>query len=307
VKLQPYPLIPSRSTFAKRILLFVNGYRPSSIGHSFEDNFADIRKNGLEFPNSSNLIYSYDRFDYWRPWQKMDERFEERINPTEIYYADGHHSVSTSNHGSLLNFTKLSAQYPKRCSNPKKHKCFTTELKSTGIFGAKDVVTFDMLPQESNKKGFKLRRENGRVAAQNLLMMCNEIPNKSSNDTLYIVAHSMGYAYALGMIEELRGKVHFGGFYIIAPENAEEGSVKSEEWKEVWQYGSRLSKKSKDAPCLQDGIAPQTGVGGLGESHRIYIPNQLYKRKGFFDSHFIGYYSWILDLDHLEKGSIKQR
>lgn len=292
---------------AKRILLFVNGYRPSSIGHSFEDNFADIKKNGLEFPNSSNLIYNYDRYDYWRPWQQMDKRFEERINPAEIYYADGHHSVSTSNHGSLLNFSTLSAQYPKRCSNPMKHKCVMTELKSTGIFGAKKVLTYDMLPHQSNKKGFNLRKEKGRIAAQNLLMMCNEIPNKSSNDTLYIVAHSMGYAYAIGMIEELRGKIHFGGFYIIAPENAGQGSVKPEEWKEVWQYGSRWSQKSKDAPCLQDGIAPQTAAKGLGERNRIYIPNQFYKRKGFFDSHFIGYYSWIFDLEQGEKGAIRQR
>jgi len=214
---------------AKRILLFVNGYRPTSIGHSFEDNFVDIKKKGFEFPNSSNLIYNYDRYDYWRPWQQMDVRFQERINPTEVYYADGHHSVSTSNHGSLLNFSKLSAQFPKRCSNPKKHTCFFTKMKSTGIFGAKKVLTYDMLPQESNKKGFELRREKGRIAAKNLLMMCNEIPNNSSNDTLYIVAHSMGYAYALGMIDELRGKIYFGGFYIIAPENAGQGSVKLEE------------------------------------------------------------------------------
>jgi hypothetical protein len=292
---------------AKRILLFVNGYRPSSIGHSFEDNFADIKKNGLELPNSSNLIYNYDRYDYWQPWQQMDTRFQERINPTEIYYADGHHSVSTSNHGSLLNFSTLSAQYPKRCSDPKKHTCLETDIKSTGIFGVKTVHTYDMLPHESNKKGFKMRRENGRIAAQNLMMMCNEIPNKSSNDTLYIVAHSMGYAYSLGMIEELRGKIHFGGFYIIAPENAGQGTVKRDEWKEVWQYGSRLSKKSKDAPCLQDGIAPQTAVGGLGEFYRSYIPNQFYKRKGFFDSHFIGYYTWIFDLKPGEKGAIRQR
>jgi hypothetical protein len=32
-----------------------------------------------------------------------------------------------------------------------------------------------------------------------------------------IVCHSMGYAYALGMLEVLKGKVSFGRLYIIAP------------------------------------------------------------------------------------------
>lgn len=292
---------------AKRILLFVNGYRPTSVGHSFEDRFMDIKAKGLEFPNSSNLIYSFDRFDYWRPWNEIDLLFQKRINPTDSYYADGHFSVSTSNYKSLIDFTTISAQYPKRCSNPKKHNCYKIQLKSTGFFGDKERNTYHVLPTDPNRKGFRIRKENGQIAAKNMLMMLNEIPNRSLNDTLYIVAHSMGYAYALGMIDEFRGKVHFGGFYIIAPENASQGDVLVNEWKEVWQYGSKWNKKEKDAPCLQDGVAPQFCAGGLSEANRAYIPNHFYKRKGFFDSHFVGYFTWIFDIDQGEKGAIKQR
>ena len=292
---------------AKRILLFVNGYRPTSVGHTFEDNFKDIRENGLEFLQTSNLIYTFDRFNYWSPWQNIDAKFKKRINPNDVYYADGHFSVSTSNYESLLNFTRITAQYPKRCRNPKGHTCFKTKVPSTGFLGNKEIDTYDFLPTKPNKQGFKERKRNGRLAGKNLSMMFNEIPNRSDNDTLYIIAHSMGYAYALGIIEELRGKIHFGGFYIIAPENASSGKVNLKEWKEVWQYGSKWNKFEKDAPCLQDGVAPQTCAAGLEETNRAYIPANQFRRKGFFDSHFVGYYSWIFQLDPSDKGYIRQR
>jgi hypothetical protein len=148
---------------------------------------------------------------------------------------------------------------------------------------------------------------NGQIAGRSLLQELNEIPNKSENDTLYIVAHSMGYAYALGMIKELRGRISFGGLYIIAPENAFCGRIRPKEWKEVWQYGSNFNKGKEDAPCLQDGVAPQTAVSGLTNAQRCYIPPGLYATKGYFDSHFIGYYSWIFNIHQGHKGAIRQR
>ena len=289
----------------KRILVFVNGYRPTSVGHSFEDNFEDIRNKGLEYPNSSNIIYTFDRYDYWRPWNEMDIQFQKRINPTDTYYADGHFSVATSNHKSLLNFTTIAAVYPKRCEKGK-HKCYSTKMTSSGFFGGKEMKTTDLHRTEPNWEGFKTRVNNGRIAGKNLLQVFNEIPNRSENDTIYFVAHSMGYAYALGIIRELRGKIQFGGFYIIAPENASCGKVLLDEWKEVWQYGSNFNKKGGDAPCLLDGVAPQVLAGGLKKENRRYIPADLYDEKGFFDSHFVGYYSWIFDIPKGQKGSIRQ-
>lgn len=283
---------------AKRILLFVNGYRPTSIGHSFEENFADIQEKGLEFPDSRNLVYTFDRYEYWKPWNAIDSKFEKRINPSETFYADGHFSVSTSNHRSLINFTTTSAAYPKRCSNKKKHHCYTNH-SAKNLLGSRMVRTVNMHRTRPNKRGFNKRLNAGHIAGRNIYQMLNEVPNRSENDTLYIVAHSMGYAYALGIIEELRGKIQFGAFYIIAPENASAGKVRVFEWQEVWQYGSRFQKGKGDAPCLLDGVAPQVRANGLRNSNRIYIPEKLYRKKGFFDSHFIGYYTWVL---HIEKG-----
>ncbi|MES2589533.1 MAG: hypothetical protein V4622_11190 [Bacteroidota bacterium] len=291
---------------AKRILVFVNGYRPTSIGHTFEENFNDIKNKGLEFPNSKNYIYDFDRYDYWTPWNNINLLFQKRINPNETYYADGHFSVGTSNYRSIMTFTQVSQQYPKRCANKNKHHCYkkTTNSLKESIFS--NSKTIDDLKMRANKKGFNLRKSKGRLAARNLLQILNEIPKSSENDTLYLIAHSMGFAYAQGMIEELKGKINFGSYYIIAPENAKSGKVNESEWQEVWQYGSRFNTTKFDAPCLQDGVAPQTKASGLSDSKRIYIPSKLYSKRGFFDSHFIGYYSWILDISQGKKGSVRQ-
>lgn len=290
---------------ARRILLFVNGYRPTSSGQTLEENFDDITKNGLEYANSINLIYDFDRYDYWRPWKEIDLLFTARINPEETFYADGHFSVETSNHRSLLNFTTLSTSYPERCKNPKKHVCKTQEQRS--IFGTRTTKTIEMFNLKPNVKGFNERKRNGRIAGKNLAQMLGEIPNRSQNDTLYVVAHSMGFAYAQGIIEELRGKINFGSFYIIAPENASAGKIQLDEWQEVWQYGSNFEKDRLNAPCLTDGIAPQVAVSGLSLAERVFIPEMYYRKRGFFDSHFIGYYTWIFDITKGKKGYIRQR
>ncbi len=292
----------------RRILLFVNGYRPTSLGRTFEENFEDIRKHGLEFPNSKNLIYDFDRYSYW-DWGKsmqMTELFAQRINPTEVYFADGHFTVETSNHRSLLNFSTLSTEYPHRCPEGH-HVCQKTTVKEWYFFSSKEVETANLLRMKPNKKGFEIRRTSGKVAGRNLEMMLNELPNLSANDTLFIVAHSMGYAYSLGIVDQLRGKINFGGFYIVAPENASSGAINPMEWKEVWQYGCDFQRYADDQPCLLDGIAPQVRVAGLPADQRVFIPEKYYNRMGFFDSHFIGYYNWIFDIPKNGSGYIRQR
>jgi hypothetical protein len=290
---------------AKRVLLFVNGYRPTSLGQNFEENFRDIRKNGIEYPDSRNMIYNFDRYEYWRPWRNIDAKFEKRINPSETYYADGHFSVKTSNYRSMVQFTDISTRYPKRCSNQNHHVCQDQGQKSW--FKSADRQTHRLLPNNPNYEGFKKRMKNGEIAGQNLLQQLNEIPNSSSNDTLFIVAHSMGYAYALGMIKVLRSKINFGGFYIIAPENAGAGNLNASEWREIWQYGIDHEKYKSNAPCMLDGVAPQVLAKGLSQKQQIFMPEKLYRRFGFFDSHFIGYYDWILELGDGDKGGINQR
>jgi hypothetical protein len=291
---------------ASRILLFVNGYRPTVFGADLQEAFSVIQQKGLEFPNSDNLLYDFDRFDYWQPWNNIAGLFQKRINPSEVLYADGHFSVATSNYKNILAFTEASNRYPKRCSNPKKHHCYATITTRSNFFGGtKKENTLDLLPLKSNKKGFELRYENGKIAGLNLLQRLNEIPNRSQNDTLFIVSHSMGYAYSLGMIDVVRGHINFGGFYCIAPENARAGKINTSEWKEVWQYGSKLWGKA-EAPCMQDGVAPQQLAQGLSHKKHVSFPKNTYRHRGFFNSHFVGYYTWIFDLQPKKNGFIRQ-
>jgi hypothetical protein len=258
-----------------------------------------IGNNGVEFPNSSNVLFATDRFDYWRPWGNFDQRIMNRIKPNEVYYADGHHSVASSNHGSVFNFAKAAAEYPKPCKG--KHRC-----KFSKTTAGTKLETLDMLPFTSNKKGFNLRRKNGRIAGRNLYQLLNEVPGNSGNDTLFIVAHSMGYAYSLGMVEALRNKCVFGEYYIFAPENAEAGKVIQSEWNTVYQYGSIPKGARKQAPCLQDGVAPQTKTNGLSAQNRLTFPVSHYKKMGFTGSHFIGFYDWVFEIPQGEKGAITQ-
>jgi hypothetical protein len=223
-----------------------------------------------------------------------------------VWYADGHHAVSTSNHRSLLNFSTNSGIYPKPCPGGKgkevKHTC-----EKTIITGGKEINTLSLLATKPNNEGFEFRRKQGKIAGKNLLQQLNEMPNRSENDTLFVVAHSMGYAYALGMIDVLKGKIQFGAFYIIAPENAAAGKVLPGEWTDIWQYGAKLSGRNAHPPCEQDGVAPQFIAKGLNESHRVYFPENQRHKMGYFESHFIGYYTWIFDLQPGEKGFIQQR
>ena len=109
----------------------------------------------------------------------------------------------------------------------------------------------------------------------------------------------MGYAYALGITDALKGKVPFGRFYVIAPENACSGEIDLDAFEEVWQYGSNLGEPGEDPIHQQDGVAPQCAVRGLPEldrqniekGGRIFIPDS--EPKGFLQSHSIENYKWI--------------
>lgn len=285
---------------AKRILVFVNGYRPVSTNQSMSDFLGTFQEKGVEFPDSKNQLFSMDRFAYWEPWNQFNERFQQRIQADEIWYADGHHSVSTSNHRSVINFAGTAAVYPKACKG-NAHHCYRTKLPSNQL-----VKTMSLLATSPNYDGFDLRYQHGRIAGKNLLQVLNEAPNYSKNDTLYIVSHSMGHAYAMGMCAELRGNIQFGECYILAPENAIGKTFDVTPWKSVWQYGAVRTGKFKHAPCQQDGVAAQSLVKGLSLQQRIPFPSSHSKQMGFFDSHFVGYYTWIFDIPKGKSGYVPQ-
>jgi hypothetical protein len=221
-------------------------------------------------------------------------------------YVDGHHGVGTSNHQSVGQFAEAFGN-----SLLLKQYCEDYYWVNCQNMGRQHLHTFP------NISGFNKRASSGAKAAEDLINKINQgiiIFNKQT-DTLDIVAHSMGYAYAVGMINELKKhNIHFGRFYIIAPENACSGGCDWTMFKEVWQYGSNLGEPDEDRPCDQDGVAPQCGAPGLEflpnaktNGGRVFIPKK-WKPKGFLDCHTVANYTWIFsNIKVGELGYIKPR
>jgi hypothetical protein len=225
-------------------------------------------------------------------------------------------SITTSNHRTISNFycsaKKMISTFPE--SGKEAGLKYGDNLLCLSIKGAVLRYSIDhacdgaKLNTDPNSVGFLKRVGKGNLAGQNLLKAMNNnktiFKNKDGNivDTLDIVCHSMGYAYALGMIDALKGKVPFGRFYIIAPENASSGG--SDNWSqftEVWQYGSNENDTSGTPPDKQDGVAPQAKAQNLPEGYRVYIPTDGSVPRGFISSHSIGNYMWIFN-GKLKKG-----
>ncbi|MEY4659583.1 MAG: hypothetical protein RJB36_1349, partial [Bacteroidota bacterium] len=170
----------------------------------------------------------------------------------------------------------------------------------------KKVNTVDLLATSPNYDGFNVRFKNGKIAGYNLLQVLNEAPNFSQNDTVYIVSHSMGHAYALGMATVLKGHVQLGDYFAIAPENPVGKRMDVHPWKHIWQYGTFRSGPYKQAPCQQDGVAPQSLIKGISSFQRISFPTSFGNQLGFFNSHFVGYYTWIFDIEAGKAGHVPQ-
>jgi hypothetical protein len=222
-------------------------------------------------------VTSKDRYHYW---YKLDDRFIDTLKPTEYYYLDASMSVKTSNHRSFIRFG------------------ISWYLSNHLLNRKKGGLNFNRLNQKSNEKGFVYRREKGRIGGKTLQMVLHT----KVKDTLDIVCHSMGYAYSLGIIDELSDKVVLGNIYILSPENASQDGVDWSKFLQVWQYGSNLDQPNPDPLWEQDGIAPQTQVKGLffDQHHgRSFLPKD-WPIKNFIDSHQPYNYDWIFQ--RIKKG-----
>ncbi|MEO6305798.1 MAG: hypothetical protein ABIP51_21795, partial [Bacteroidia bacterium] len=277
--------IKNTQTF-KNLILFVNGYRPIVNG----DGDGDIRNLiTLEYPASINQIEYGDSRGYW---QGIDAKFMERIGTRTSVYADGHHSVATSNHFTAVKFND---GYLKSIILKKSCGLFPNSTLCLNC-GSEFLHT-----NPAHPAGFNIRKTSGENAAQDLLQRINDgsiIFNKLT-DTLDIVAHSMGYAYAVGMVNVLiNANIHLGRFYILAPENACSGGNDWSKFKEVWQYGSNLGQPNQAPLWDQDGVAPQCPVQGINtlpqttKGGRAFIPDD-YEKKGYLESHTVKNYDWI--------------
>lgn len=252
----------------QRVVVFANGYRGPTTNRD----------------ESDNLVTNKDRYHYW---YKIDNLFIERLDPAVSYYIDGSLNIKTSNHNNMASFA-------------------ISFLRSTFILRRKNARdNYKLLNSNANVEGFYTRKEKGRIAAQAFLSaLCNSPACRETKDTVDIVSHSMGYAYSLGFIEELKGKVVFGKVYILAPENGCLDSVDWNMFEEVWQYGSNLGEKNADPVWEQDGVAPQCKVKGIEslpscKGGRVCIPKD-WPNKNFIDSHQLYNFYWIFE--RIKKG-----
>jgi len=254
------------------VVIFSNGYRGP-------------KKNRDE---TDNLITKTDRFRYW---MKLDKLIINRIKPDDYFYIDGSNDIATSNHRSMTNFS-LSISRIKALRKKEKN-----------------AYEFKHLNTSPNLEGFMLRKKRGEIAANAYLALrCNSPTCLEVKDTIDVVCHSMGYAYALGFVETIKDYVVFGKMYIIAAENASCDGTNWKMFQEVWQYGSNLDQINPDPVWEQDGIAPQSQVKNLDSAFvggRVFFPPSV-KKKNFIDSHMLKQYHWIIkDLKPGDPGYIK--
>jgi hypothetical protein len=227
-------------------------------------------KHDHELPD--NKIHLKDPTGYW---YKLDDTIQKRFADCQTIYFDAHHPIYTSTH------RKMS-------------KAVRSYLFSRFCWLRKDSRW--VLNKTINESGFRQRVENGRLAG---IALKNELQGKGPCK-VHFVCHSMGYAYMLGMIDELIGYVDFGKALILSPEGANTAGSDWALFEEVWQYGARANDAAADPIFLQDGIAPQEPVVGIEQlpsttkGGRVYIPTTYPKRKlGFIKSHHLAYYDWF--------------
>ncbi len=289
----------------KRYLVFSNGYRGP-----------------LENWNESDgMVTTNDRFGYWG---SIDNSFmsADKLDIKTAYYIDGSFRIWTSNHINFAGFagsmSGLSDQY--------KSDNVTNLEHGVKLEGPKTpYLSFSFLNTKPNIDGFNYRKYMGTLAGKAFLAEIKKDPRSVGvKDTVDIVAHSMGYAYAVGFVEAIKSDVHFGRFYIIAPENACSGGNDWTMFEEVWQYGSNnnpsdeglagatTTYNTRDPYWWQDGVAPQCAVKNIEPlpsgviGGRAYIPKTSQKH-GFVDSHSITNYTWIFNLESQQNGYVKKR
>jgi hypothetical protein len=283
----------------KNLLLFVNGYRPTSPDYL-------IFHLGIENPESNHTVTKVDFNDCWK---NIDDQFMTRIGTKNVLYADGHHSISTANHETVPKFSLSLA------SSQLANKLFSISTGGIQIpnpaYHNESLVYLNTEPNP--RAGFIIRKTNGMRAGQDLLNKINDgtIQFDKSTDSVDIVAHSMGFAYAQGIIEVLKmANIKRGRYYILSPENGCSGNVNTGDFEEVWQYGSNLGETNADPLYLQDGVAPQCGVGGLPTNNRVFIPKQVSFTKDFVNCHILDNYGWIFNIKNVagqNQGYVKPR
>lgn len=266
--LLPMNSFAQNDTIEQHFIIFINGHRGAKANK-------EITNNQLHLKDPTGYWYNYD------------DTIIQRFNPVQATYFDGHHPVTYSMHRNNARFVKAYL-FSRFCWISKKSKW--------------------VLNTKFNPKGFDARVENGKIAGKLWLKWLDSLSNKPTRPIVHIVSHSMGYAYSLGIIEELQSHVKFGKMLSLAPESAAYKGFDLSLFDEVWQYGSNMDQPDADVIYYQDGIAPQTAIPGieklpLERGGRVFIPkNWPKKQKGFIKSHHLNYFQWFYWIKPGDKG-----
>ncbi len=137
-----------------------------------------------------------------------------------------------------------------------------------------------------------------------------------------IVAHSMGYAFAAGIADALINADiladgnKLGGFYILAPENANARTINNIRINTdyIWQYGTEeLGSTNPHLPYHQDGIAPQVGIPEFSFGANLIEGQGRIRFAGddsnlsFNGSHYGTSYDWVISIKNTDRGHVQKR
>jgi hypothetical protein len=242
-----------------RYMVFANGYRGMHHDSETTANTIQLEPQGY--------------------WYAYDDTLLKRFYTDIPIYIDGHHPLATSSHKTKF---RVYASY--------------VASRFGWIPGSKGW----MLNDKPNQNGYYQRFSNGILCGDEFLIYADDNDSDESiPDTLDIVCHSMGYAYTLGFLDQVAHRFVLGKILLLAPEAPTLGGFDWNRFQEVWQYGSNRGERRADAPCRQDGIAPQAPVFGIeklepGKGGRLFLPKNA--PRGFVRAHHLKYYSWFYNI-----------
>lgn len=293
----------------KNIALFVGGYRDVT---NFDGTGGIIENN-----ETTNKIYDFDVWQYWyiSDKSKLHYKIGEYLKTDVKLFADGHHYASTSNfatHDVAIPalFSTLQYQYPYPALGASLRAGIELLNYDKHVDVGAHTCSANRFHQTKNTVGFETRRSHGEIAGEELRKKLNRMHVTGKTDVLDIICHSMGWAYSVGIIEFLKetdeykaGKFRFGKLIIIAPENPN-GANKSMSYlltlfEEVKHFGSLGPNDGSIEYCKMDGVAPQSDILGLGQFRETFPAGT--SKLSFGESHFHGYYKWILNPIYLNK------
>ncbi|MFN7234521.1 MAG: hypothetical protein ACK5U1_08700, partial [Cyclobacteriaceae bacterium] len=225
------------------VTLFVEGYTPVK---TVDDILSKLETDNPKPPDVVEIEADHSGY-----WEGMDFQFSERLGGSGLrVYAKGHHPITTSNHNVDGDIKKSKLKFLNSLVSSAGAKGLFISRGVDGINTPSEICYHNEscvhLNTQPNAVGFSTRMENGRKAGINMVSELQRIGFDKASIKIDIVAHSMGFAYAQGIIETLKENSYkLGRYYILAPENPSSGVVNLNDFENngegVWHYGTNES------------------------------------------------------------------